>query len=239
MPVQKIVSKSEESLKPTQKITNVFDEKIQFAIQDLLDTLAAEQARLDELYPGKGKGVGLASNQIEYPVERYGENFQIPNIYVLSIREPRAAEEGCEFVPPSVFINTTMTPLSEITYRSEGCLSIMGFTGFNVPRYSTIKINALNENGEPIEDIVSGFIAHVHQHEIDHGEGSEYLNHIPFSLNELQAILDWLNRQASGAAVESPWVIEGKLHCSGVPDLHAMTVWANHAFFSKHALSSS
>ena len=125
MPVQKIVSKSAESLKPTRTVTDVFDEKIQFAIQDLLDTMAAEQARLDALYPGKGKGVGLASNQIEYPAERYGEDFQIPNIYVLSIRPPRAAEEGCESIPPSVFINTSMTPLSDKIYRPEGCLSAM------------------------------------------------------------------------------------------------------------------
>ncbi|MCX7122765.1 MAG: peptide deformylase [Gammaproteobacteria bacterium] len=226
MPVQKIVSKSEKSLKPTQPVVNVFDEKIQFAIQDLLDTMAAEQARLDVLYPGQGKGIGLASNQIDYPAERYGADFQIPSIYVLSIRAPRLEVP----VPPSVFINAEITPLSGKIEQPEGCLSVMGFTGWNVSRYETIKINALNEKGEPVEATVSGLIAQAHQHEGDHLIGDEYLSRMSFSVGELRAILDWLvSVQKSGVAAVSPWLVEAKLQCTAEPDLSAMTVWADHA----------
>lgn len=239
MPVQKIVSKSAESLKPTRKVINVHDEKIQFAIQDLLDTLAAEQARLDALHPGEGRGVGLAANQIDYPVERYGEGFEIPNIYVLSIRPERAAKEGCEPVPPSVFINSVLTPLSEKIYRPEACLSVMGFVGLNVPRYERAQVAAMNEKGEPLDITTSGFIAQAHQHETDHGEGSEYLGRMPFSVSELQAILDWVSAREESAAPEATWVVEGKLQCvSASPDLFAMTVWAKHALLASTAVST-
>ncbi|MDF1677796.1 MAG: hypothetical protein P1U32_03790 [Legionellaceae bacterium] len=50
MTIQKIVSKSEVSLRPTQEVVDINDLYVRQAIRDLLDTLAEKQRMLD-IYP--------------------------------------------------------------------------------------------------------------------------------------------------------------------------------------------
>ena len=239
MTIQKIIPKSEASLKPTQWVTDIHDLRIQYAIEDLKDTLADMQEKSGGL-----AGVGLAANQIEYPAERYGEGFVPPNIYIVSIPAVRAAKvrtDGfpCEFVPPSVYINARIIPMPgpdgeapKIEKYMEGCLSVMGFTGPSVPRYKDIRVEAINETGEDLSVQVSGFLARIHQHEIDHGKGLEYLNQMNFSVDELRKILNWIEEiQLAGAEVESVpcSVIAEKLDCtSKAPMLSALKAWAEH-----------
>lgn len=59
----------------------------------------------------------------------------------------------------------------------EGCLSVNGFYG-KVPRYSKVRVKALNANGEEIRIKAEGFLARVLQHEIDHTNGIVFVDHI-------------------------------------------------------------
>lgn len=59
----------------------------------------------------------------------------------------------------------------------EGCLSVNGFYG-KVPRYSKVRIKALNVDGEEIRIKAEGFLARVLQHEIDHTNGIVFVDHI-------------------------------------------------------------
>lgn len=59
----------------------------------------------------------------------------------------------------------------------EGCLSVGGIYG-KVPRWTRVRIKALNTNGEEIRLKADGFLARVLQHEIDHTKGIVFVDHI-------------------------------------------------------------
>ena len=65
----------------------------------------------------------------------------------------------------------------DITKDYEGCLSVKDIYG-NVPRHSKIRVRALNAIGQEIQMKVSGFPARVLQHEIDHMDGTLFIDHI-------------------------------------------------------------
>ena len=59
----------------------------------------------------------------------------------------------------------------------EGCLSVNGFYG-KVPRYTKVRVKALNVDGEEVRIKAEGFLARVLQHEIDHTNGIVFVDHI-------------------------------------------------------------
>lgn len=65
----------------------------------------------------------------------------------------------------------------EIDEDFEGCLSILDTYG-KVPRYSKVKVKALDATGRPIRISAEGFLSRVLQHEIDHTNGIVFIDHI-------------------------------------------------------------
>ena len=59
----------------------------------------------------------------------------------------------------------------------EGCLSVSHVYG-KVPRYSRVRVKALNIDGDEIRLKADGFLARVLQHEIDHTNGTVFIDHI-------------------------------------------------------------
>lgn len=59
----------------------------------------------------------------------------------------------------------------------EGCLSVNGFYG-KVPRYSKVRVKALDVTGNEVRIKAEGFLARVLQHEIDHTNGIVFVDHI-------------------------------------------------------------
>lgn len=59
----------------------------------------------------------------------------------------------------------------------EGCLSVKDVYG-KVPRYSKIRVRAVNEEGLEVRFKAEGFLARVIQHEIDHTNGIVFIDHI-------------------------------------------------------------
>lgn len=59
----------------------------------------------------------------------------------------------------------------------EGCLSVKDVYGM-VPRYSKIRVKALNVDGQEVRFKAEGFLARVIQHEIDHTNGIVFIDHI-------------------------------------------------------------
>jgi len=77
-------------------------------------------------------------------------------------------------VPFTVLINPTITPLSDEQENGwEGCLSVPGLRGV-VPRYTHIKYEGYDAEGNKIEREVEDFHARVLQHECDHLDGILY-----------------------------------------------------------------
>jgi peptide deformylase len=59
----------------------------------------------------------------------------------------------------------------------EGCLSVSNVYG-HVPRYSKIRVRAINTEGQEVRFKADGFLARVIQHEIDHTNGIVFIDHI-------------------------------------------------------------
>lgn len=108
-------------------------------------------------------GVALAAIQINQPLR------------IVIIRNNFDNKNDRTF---KVFINPEITKLEgEMVEDFEGCLSIRDVYG-KVPRYSQVKVKALNEHGKSIRLTANGFLARVFQHEIDHTNGIVFIDHI-------------------------------------------------------------
>jgi peptide deformylase len=122
----------------------------------------------------KAPGVGLAAPQI-------GVALSIAVIedkpeYMKDIPEEVLASRGRRPVPFHVIINPVLTlgPGAAIEFF-EGCLSLAGFTAL-VPRAQEVRVECLDQHGEPQVIEASGWYARILQHEIDHLNGTLYID---------------------------------------------------------------
>jgi peptide deformylase len=122
-------------------------------------------------------GVGLAAPQVGAPIqlavlqdgpERWGQLTQAE----------RSARER-DGLPFTVLVNPVLLPASEGEQASfyEGCLSVPGLTGV-VTRHRVVRVEALDEHGEPVDRVFTGWSARIAQHEIDHLGGRLYLDRV-------------------------------------------------------------
>lgn len=70
----------------------------------------------------------------------------------------------------------------ELVADYEGCLSVSDIYG-KVPRYTKIRVKALDTTGNEVRFKAEGFLARVIQHEIDHTNGVVFIDHIKDSVN--------------------------------------------------------
>jgi peptide deformylase len=80
-------------------------------------------------------------------------------------------------LPFTVLVNPAVTPVDGDGLASfyEGCLSVPGLAAV-VARYRAVRVRALNEHGEPVDQVYSGWPARIVQHEADHLAGRLYLD---------------------------------------------------------------
>jgi len=114
-------------------------------------------------------GVGLAAPQI-------GESIQLvviedPPQLQAGLTPEQLAERERSAVPFHVLVNPKLTPEGDDAVLAyEGCLSFSAFMMI-VPRWRRVRVDALNEYGEPISIRAEGWYARILQHEIDHLRG--------------------------------------------------------------------
>lgn len=112
-------------------------------------------------------GVGLAAPQI-------GRNDRIVVIDADPVKEAFPECEGRKLT----LINPEIEVLEgEKISRAEGCLSLPGLSE-NVERIENIRLRWVDEKFRPHEEIISGFLARIVQHECDHLEGRLYIDHV-------------------------------------------------------------
>jgi len=122
-------------------------------------------------------GVGLAAPQV-------GEALQLavledgPRQWSHLDESERMARER-EILPFTVLVNPTYEVVSEgrTVGFYEGCLSVPGLTGV-VFRHHTVRVSALDERGESLTQVFSGWPARIVQHELDHLSGVLYLDRV-------------------------------------------------------------
>ena len=119
-------------------------------------------------------GVGLAAPQI-------GKSIQLAVIedradYLGRLSADELAEYQRAAIPFHVIINPKLTFLDKTSAQFfEGCLSVAGYQAI-VDRALNVRVECLNERGEEITIKAQGWYARILQHEIDHLNGTLYID---------------------------------------------------------------
>jgi peptide deformylase len=161
----------------SQKV-GLIDENIKQLIRDMeAATISWEDSRAHEV------GVALAAIQVDKLLR------------IVVVRNNFDDKKDHNF---TAFINPVITKFEgKLEEDFEGCLSVKDVYG-KVPRYTKVKVKALDMNGKEFRVSAEGFLARVFQHEIDHTNGTVFIDHIKdkpdafFNLND-QGELDKLD----------------------------------------------
>ncbi len=141
----------------SQRIGHVDDQIKKLAKQMIKTTLDWERSRANEF------GAALAAVQIGQPYR------------LVVIRNNFEDKKDKTF---TVFVNPEIVKTGgKLVEDVEGCLSVASIYG-SVPRYSKVKVKALDLNGQPFRVTAEGFLARVFQHEIDHTNGVVFLDRV-------------------------------------------------------------
>jgi len=112
-------------------------------------------------------GAGLAAIQVYEPI-------RIAAIEVSS--NPRYPYKPP--IPLTILVNPVLTPVGEEMFDNyEGCLSVPNLRGV-VPRYLHLRCQAWDRHGNPIDEIVHGLKAGTFQHEVDHLDGTIFVDRV-------------------------------------------------------------
>jgi peptide deformylase len=120
-------------------------------------------------------GVGLAAPQVGVPLQ-LAVLQDGPERWSNLDEEERAARERTE-LPFTVLVNPVVTPVdgNGLAGFYEGCLSVPGLAAL-VARHRAVRVEALDERGEPVDRVLRGWPARIVQHEVDHLRGRLYLD---------------------------------------------------------------
>jgi peptide deformylase len=161
----KIVQAGEAVLRGTARPLTpdeIGSDEIQRLILDMRDTMR------------DAPGVGLAAPQVGIPLQL--AVIEDKEEYLKGISPEELQERERRPVPFQVIVNPTITVTSEKTLDFfEGCLSLPGFSAV-VPRAQTVRVECLDERGQPRTIEASGWYARILQHEIDHLLGNLYID---------------------------------------------------------------
>jgi peptide deformylase len=121
-------------------------------------------------------GVGLAAPQI-------GQSIQLAVIedrpeYIKDWTPEQLAERERQSTPFHVIINPKITLIGEERVDAfEGCLSLENLMALT-PRARRVRVECMDEKGDPKIIEASGWYARILQHEIDHLGGTMYVDHM-------------------------------------------------------------
>jgi peptide deformylase len=158
MKKEDIITLPHQHLRQKSRKVLVVDDSVRNLVQDMTDAaLDWEDSRPHEI------SAALAAVQIDN-LSR-----------VIIVRTDFDKKEERDF---TVLINPEIVKYEgEITSDYEGCLSVQDIYG-KVPRYTKIRVKAMDLGGKQIRFKADGFLARVIQHEVDHTKGMLFIDHI-------------------------------------------------------------
>jgi peptide deformylase len=135
-------------------IDEVASPRIQRLIDDLIETKRA------------AAGAGLAANQV-------GEALRVA---VVEVEEGNPRYPYKPPIPLTVIINPAIEPVGDETVEiNEGCLSVPDLRG-TLRRHPAIRIRYLDRDGSKRDEIKRGLTAGTFQHEVDHLDGTLFVD---------------------------------------------------------------
>lgn len=115
----------------------------------------------------KAEGVGLAAPQVGLAIR-----VVVIDVDVLAADFPELKGYRKAFVNPHI-----VEKEGEMVSSEEGCLSLPGIHE-PVKRPSKIRVTYLDEDLQPHDEWVEGYLARVMQHEFDHLDGKMFIDHL-------------------------------------------------------------
>lgn len=147
--IRPILRYGERDLHRAASDVTTFDDELQRLITDMIETMYA------------APGIGLAATQVGVPLR----------VFVVDLSVGRRPEELITFVNP-VWVEQSGMQLEE-----EGCLSAPGFSA-TVVRPARAVLRGFNRHGEPQTIEATGLLARAFQHEMDHLEGTVFIDRL-------------------------------------------------------------
>lgn len=130
-------------------------------------TIKAVIAEMTASLKTQPDGIAIAAPQI-------GESYRIFVVRgdLLKEADPTYTGDGSDLV----FINPVITKRSKTKKLvEEGCLSVRWLFGM-IKRSTQVTVSAYNEHGKPVTRGASGLLAQIFQHEIDHLDGTLFID---------------------------------------------------------------
>lgn len=166
MAIQPIIKFPVASLKTKARPVTVFDEELRRLATDMIETMY------------EAPGVGLAAPQIGVPLRLV---VIAGRVTLPESDQPDGPdgpeEEPASSVPDLVLVNPEITGAAGEQVDEEGCLSVRDYCT-NVKRFARIRVKALDLAGQPLEFEAEDFFARVIQHELDHLDGTLFIDRI-------------------------------------------------------------
>ncbi|TJY59907.1 peptide deformylase [Sinimarinibacterium sp. CAU 1509] len=136
-------------LREKAQLVERFDAALQTLIDDMFETMY------------DAPGVGLAATQVGVALR----------LAVMDCSEDKASPQ------PMVIINPEIVETSDPELMEEGCLSVPGVAD-KIQRFTSLKMRALDRDGKPFELVAEDLLAQAIQHEIDHLDGTLYIDRL-------------------------------------------------------------
>jgi len=145
----------------TLKILKYPDPRLRTVAKPITEVTDVTRKLIDDMFTVMyaAPGIGLAATQVDVH-ER---------LIVIDISQEKDQ--------PLVLINPQITSKDGVEVCEEGCLSVPGIYE-KVERADSIKLQALNREGESFEMDADGLLAVCIQHEIDHLDGKVFVDYL-------------------------------------------------------------
>ena len=130
-------------------------------------------------------GVGIAAPQIHQSVR----------IFIMCSK-PNTRYPDAPLMPPTAIINPEILHYSNEKEKAwEGCLSVPSMRGL-VPRHRQITVRYSDQQGNVQQKELTGFIARIFQHDLDHLNGLTFIDQLE-STKDLISEVEWYQQFAS------------------------------------------